>query len=182
MTVSPDPLPAYMEKSFFGQPASAGSDPHHGRNRIGSDKFTIITDTEKQVKMLLKGEMLLPDLAVIDPAFTLTAPPSVTAATEWTPWPTQWSLILPESIILSPICMPCQRSAGFSAVCPRAFQNGQDKKAREEMALAAYEAGICINNASVTIVHGMSRPIGALFHVPHGISNAMLMQTCFFPM
>ena len=46
------------------------------------------------------------------------------------------------------------------------------------MALAAYEAGVCINNSSVTLVHGMSRPIGALFHVPHGISNAMLITEC----
>ena len=46
------------------------------------------------------------------------------------------------------------------------------------MAAAALEAGICINNSSVTIVHGMSRPIGALFHVPHGLSNAMLLEKC----
>lgn len=46
------------------------------------------------------------------------------------------------------------------------------------MSIAALEAGICINNSSVTIVHGMSRPIGALFHVPHGLSNAMLLCKC----
>jgi alcohol dehydrogenase class IV len=46
------------------------------------------------------------------------------------------------------------------------------------MSLAALEAGIALNNSSVTIVHGMSRPIGALFHVPHGLSNAMLLGTC----
>lgn len=46
------------------------------------------------------------------------------------------------------------------------------------MSIAALEAGICINNSSVTIVHGMSRPIGALFHVPHGLSNAMLLEKC----
>jgi alcohol dehydrogenase class IV len=46
------------------------------------------------------------------------------------------------------------------------------------MALAALEAGMAFNNSSVTIVHGMSRPMGALFHVPHGISNAMLLNVC----
>ena len=60
----------------------------------------------------------------------------------------------------------------------RAFINGGDEAAREEMAIAAYEAGVCISNASVTIVHGMSRPIGARFHVPHGLSNAMLLSRC----
>lgn len=47
------------------------------------------------------------------------------------------------------------------------------------MSIAALEAGIAFNNSSVTIVHGMSRPIGALFHVPHGLSNAMLLKACF---
>jgi alcohol dehydrogenase class IV len=61
---------------------------------------------------------------------------------------------------------------------PIAYENGRDKAARNEMMLAAYEAGVCINNSSVTLVHGMSRPIGALFHVPHGMSNAMLLKEC----
>lgn len=52
-------------------------------------------------------------------------------------------------------------------------------EARVQMAAAALEAGVAFNNASVTVVHGMSRPIGALFHVPHGISNAMLIKECF---
>jgi len=46
------------------------------------------------------------------------------------------------------------------------------------MALAALEGGMVITNSSVTLVHGMSRPIGALFHVPHGLSNAMLLTPC----
>jgi len=59
-----------------------------------------------------------------------------------------------------------------------AYNDGNDEIARYEMSIAALEAGICINNSSVTIVHGMSRPIGALFHVPHGLSNAMLLCKC----
>ena len=50
------------------------------------------------------------------------------------------------------------------------------------MSLAALEAGVAFNNASVTIVHGMSRPIGAKFHVPHGMSNAMLLNVCLSDM
>ena len=46
------------------------------------------------------------------------------------------------------------------------------------MSVAALEAGIAFNNASVTLIHGMSRPIGALFHVAHGLSNAMLLKEC----
>ena len=51
-------------------------------------------------------------------------------------------------------------------------------EARSEMMLASLEAGIAFSNASVTIVHGMSRPIGALFHLPHGLSNAVLLPDC----
>ena len=46
------------------------------------------------------------------------------------------------------------------------------------MSIAAFEAGVAFSNASVTLIHGMSRPIGALFHVPHGMSNAMLLKVC----
>lgn len=61
---------------------------------------------------------------------------------------------------------------------PIAYKDGNNEEAREQMALAALEAGVVITNSSVTIVHGMSRPIGALFHVPHGMSNAMLLSKC----
>ena len=62
---------------------------------------------------------------------------------------------------------------------PIAYREPQNVEARAQMSLAALEAGTAFNNASVTVIHGMSRPIGALFHVPHGISNAMLMTECF---
>ena len=59
-----------------------------------------------------------------------------------------------------------------------AYNEPSNEEARIQMSLAALEAGIAFNNSSVTIVHGMSRPIGALFHVPHGLSNAMLLEGC----
>lgn len=141
-------------------------------------KFTIITDTEKNVKMLLKGDALLPDLAVIDSAFTLTAPPDVTAATGMDAlthavesYTSRKANTFTDMYALSAI-------RRIFTYLPAAYNDGFNKKAREEMTTAAFEAGVCINNASVTLVHGMSRPIGALFHVPHGLSNAMLIEEC----
>lgn len=141
-------------------------------------KFTIITDTKKGIKMLLKGDDLLPDLAVIDSVFTMTAPASITAATGMDAlthavesYTSRKGNTLTDTYALSAI-------KRIFKYLPVVYKDGSDKKAREEMSIAAYEAGVCINNASVTLVHGMSRPIGALFHVPHGISNAMLITEC----
>src|SRR6202042_1335863 len=58
---------------------------------------------------------------------------------------------------------------------PKAYFEPQNREAREAMMLAATQAGIAFSNSSVALVHGMSRPIGAKFHVPHGMSNAMLL-------
>ncbi|PHA98933.1 alcohol dehydrogenase, partial [Bacillus pseudomycoides] len=58
-----------------------------------------------------------------------------------------------------------------------AYEDGDNMEAREAMMIASLQAGIAFSNASVTLVHGMSRPVGALFHVPHGISNAILLPT-----
>ena len=58
---------------------------------------------------------------------------------------------------------------------PTAFSEPANRQAREAMMLAATIAGIAFSNASVALVHGMSRPIGGFFHVPHGLSNAMLL-------
>jgi alcohol dehydrogenase class IV len=141
-------------------------------------KFTIITDSKRDVKMLLKGEALLPDLAVIDSKFSLTAPKSVTAATGMD------ALTHAVEAYTSRKANPLTDTYALSAIkrifkyLPLVYADGNNKKAREEMAIAAYEAGVCINNSSVTLVHGMSRPIGAMFHVAHGISNAMLIKEC----
>jgi len=59
----------------------------------------------------------------------------------------------------------------------KVYHDGSDKQAREKMMLGSTLAGAAFSNASVALVHGMSRPIGASYHVPHGLSNAMLLPT-----
>ena len=141
-------------------------------------QFTIITDTKKDIKMLLRGKVLMPDLAVIDPQFTMTAPPKITAATGLD------ALCHAVEAYTSRKAQAMSDTFALSAVkrifkyLPAAFHDGQNEEARVEMSIAALEAGIAFNNASVTLIHGMSRPIGALFHVAHGLSNAMLMKEC----
>lgn len=141
-------------------------------------QFTVITDTKRDIKMLLKGAVLVPDIAVVDGALGISAPKTVTASAGLDAlthaveaYTSRRAQPLTDSICISAI----KRLFGF---LPRAFENGNDLTARNETAIAALEAGIAINNSSVTIVHGMSRPIGALYHVPHGLSNAMLLYKC----
>ena len=168
----------YMGKEIQVKTPPMAAIPTTAGTGSEATQFTIITDTEKDIKMLLKGRVLMPDMAVIDARFTMTAPPKITAATGLD------ALCHGIEAYTSRKAQPMSDIFALSAVkrifryLPKAYRDGKDQEAREQMALAALEAGIAFNNSSVTVIHGMSRPIGALFHVAHGLSNAMLMKEC----
>ena len=168
----------YMGKLIEGELPFMAAIPTTAGTGSEATRFTVITDTETYIKMLLNGEPLIPDLAIVDPAYTVSSPKGITAATGLD------ALTHAIESYTSRKAQPLTDTVAISAVkrifkyLPIAYEKGDDLKAREEMSVAAFEAGIAINNASVTIVHGMSRPIGANFHVPHGISNAMLLEKC----
>lgn len=141
-------------------------------------KVSIINNTITNVKMLLSDPKLMAKIAVIDPVFTLTAPPGVTSATgvdALTHAIEAYTSV--KAFSMSDIYALSAVKRIFANIY-EVYTNGSNVEARREMAIAALEAGIAFSNASVTIIHGMSRPIGALFHVPHGLSNAMLLQVC----
>ena len=169
----------YMGKIIGGELPTTVAIPTTAGTGSEATQFTIITDTQKDVKMLLKGAVLMPDYAIIDPQFTMTAPPKITAATGLD------ALTHAAEAYTSKLAQPLSDTFALSAIkrifkyLPVAFHDGKNVEAREQMSIAALEAGIAFNNASVTLVHGMSRPIGALFHVAHGLSNAMLLKQCF---
>ena len=168
----------YMGKIIGGELPTTVAIPTTAGTGSEATQFTIITDTKKDIKMLLKGKVLMPKLAIIDPQFTMTAPPKITAATGLD------ALCHAVEAYTSRKAQTLSDSFAMSAVkrifksLPVAFKDGKNEEARIQMSVAALEAGIAFNNASVTIIHGMSRPIGALFHVAHGLSNAMLMKEC----
>lgn len=171
-------LADYMGKQIDGKLPHMAAIPTTAGTGSEATKFTVITDVATGVKMLLGGSSLVPDLAIVDPLYCVSAPKSITAATGLD------ALTHAVESYTSKKAQPLTDAAALSAVkrifkyLPTAYKDGNNIKAREEMSVAALEAGIAINNASVTIVHGMSRPIGANFHVPHGISNAMLLEKC----
>ena len=168
----------YMGKEIQAKTPPMAAIPTTAGTGSEATQFTIITDTKKDIKMLLKGKVLMPDMAVIDARFTMTAPPKITAATGLD------ALCHGVEAYTSRKAQDMSDTFALSSVkrifryLPRAYRDGKDQEAREQIALAALEAGIAFNNSSVTIIHGMSRPIGALFHIAHGLSNAMLLKEC----
>lgn len=178
LITNPGRISDYMGKEITNPLPPMAAVPTTAGTGSEATQFTIITDTKTNIKMLLKGTVLMPDLAIVDASFTISAPQSVTSATGLD------ALTHAVEAYTSVKSQPLTEGLAMDAVkrifayLPRAYENGNDVKAREELALASLQAGMAFNNASVTLVHGMSRPIGANFHVPHGLSNAMLLKTC----
>jgi alcohol dehydrogenase class IV len=137
--------------------------------------FTIITDTKTDVKMLIGSPLLMPDVAIVDPLLTLSCPRGLTAAVGID------ALTHAIEAYVSLKAQPMSDIFCLSAIelisgnLRQAWANGNNIEAREKTMLGALQAGIGFSNSSVALVHGMSRPIGAYFHVPHGASNAALL-------
>lgn len=135
----------------------------------------IVTDTQENIKMMIKDIAFMPKVAIVDANTTKTAPPHVTAATGLD------ALCHSIESYISKKSHPLTKMFSLDATklilnnIQAAFAQGDNMEARRNMSLASMTAGIAFSNASVTLVHGMSRPIGAMFHVPHGFSNAMLL-------
>lgn len=176
MATNPGSLQSYMglgkipEKGapLVALPTTAGT---------GSEvtQVTIITDTETDVKMLIGSPFLIPEIAIVDPLLTLSMPQNLTAATGID------ALTHAIEAYVSLKAQPMTDGYCLSAIelisgnLRQAWTNGNDIAAREKTMIGALQAGIAFSNSSVALVHGMSRPIGAYFHVAHGASNAALL-------
>ena len=138
-------------------------------------KVTIITDETNDEKMLCVGIGFMPTAALVDYSLTLSLPARTTADTGIDALTHAMEAYVSKKASLY---SDSQAIAAMKLIAPnlrKSFHNGSDQKAREEMMLGATLAGVAFSNASVALVHGMSRPIGAFYHVPHGLSNAMLL-------
>ena len=138
-------------------------------------RFTVITDTERDEKMLIAGLGALPLAAIVDYELTYSVPARTTADTGVD------SLTHALEAFVSRRANPFSDAFAVSAMAligqhiRTAYAEPRNAAAREGMMIGATQAGLAFSNASVALVHGMSRPIGAHFHVPHGLSNAMLL-------
>jgi len=138
-------------------------------------RFTVVTDDPSGEKMLCTGVGYVPTAAIVDYELTLEKPKRLTGDTGVD------SLTHAIEAYVSRRANPFADGFALTAMeaiwksLPVAYVEPSNRAARECMMLAATQAGIAFSNSSVALVHGMSRPIGAHFHVPHGMSNAMLL-------
>jgi alcohol dehydrogenase class IV len=138
-------------------------------------RFTVITDAARDEKMLIAGLGALPLAAIVDYELTFSVPKRTTADTGVD------ALSHALEAYVSRRANPFSDAQALAAMAliganlRTAYHEPNNAAAREAMMLGAMQAGIAFTNASVALVHGMSRPIGAHFHVPHGLSNAMLL-------
>lgn len=137
--------------------------------------FAVISDPETNAKYPLINEDMLPDIAVLDPVFTLTVPPHITADTGLD--------VLTHALEAYVSVDACDFSDAYAEKAVRivwqhlatAVKNGADMDARMRMHNASCMAGIAFNQASLGICHSLAHALGARFHISHGRSNAILL-------
>jgi alcohol dehydrogenase len=144
-------------------------------------RYIAVTDEARDRKMLITSWQLLPDVAVADPELSMELPPGPTVSTGVD------ALTHAVEAYVSRRAQPLSDSLALSAIrrigqsIRAAYRQPDNREARSAMSLAALEAGIAFCNASVALVHGMARPLGAYFGVPHGMANAVLLaRLCAF--
>jgi alcohol dehydrogenase len=129
------------------------------------------------VKMLISSPRILPKVALVDPMMTVKMPRGITAATGLD------ALTHAIEAYVSTRAQPLTDTFALRAIdlisanIRTAYSNPDDLVARGNMLMGSLQAGLAFANSSVALVHGMARPIGAYFHVAHGVSNAILLPT-----
>lgn len=142
---------------------------------------SVITDEERQVKMVIIDAKQIPDLAVNDPELMLGLPSSVTASTGMD------ALTHAIEAYVTPGAHTLTKPTALEAIrlinkwLPVAVDDGQNLEAREQLACAQFLAGMAFNSAGLGLVHAMAHQPGATHNLPHGVCNAILLpEVCEF--
>ena len=180
MLTNPGELPDYLEVvgrerplvqapvPCIAAPTTAGTGAEVTRN-------SVIGVPEKRVKVSLRSPLMLPRLAVVDPELTLSLPPEVTAATglDALTQLVEAFVSLRANPLTDGICREGITRVGRSL--RRAWENGGDREARQDMALAGLFGGLALANAGLGAVHGIAGPLGGMTGASHGAVCARLL-------
>jgi len=141
----------------------------------GSEATKYAIFTQGNMKQGVIDPNVYPDVSIVDPSLTVSMPPAITAATGMDALchGIETYTSLAATPISDLIARECVTLIGRSL--RTAVYNGRDIEARSDMALGSFYGGLCLTNASVTAVHAVSFPLGADYHVPHGIANAVML-------
>jgi alcohol dehydrogenase class IV len=156
------------KKNLICLPATSGTGSEVSPNAI------LVDDADGQKKGII-SPYLVPDVVIVDPMLTISVPPSITAAT---------------GIDALTHCLEAYTNKfahpmidlyayeGMKLIASnivQAVQNGKDEDARTAVALGSMYGGICLGPVNTAAVHALSYPLGSMFHLPHGLSNALLL-------
>ncbi len=136
---------------------------------------TVIIHSATREKISCRGEGFVPSAAIVDYELSLSKPRRLIAdnALDTLTHAMEAYVSRKATLYSDRMALDCMRLV--AANLDRAYQDPDDLPAREALMLAATLGGLAFSNASIALVHAMSRPLGSLFHVPHGMSNAMLL-------
>ena len=163
-------FPKMGEKAYFiAVPTSAGT---------GSEAtpFAVITDESTGIKYPLADYELMPNMAIVDTDFHMTAPKGLTAASGIDA--VSHALEAYASVMATDYTdgLALKALKTLFAYLPQAYENGQDVRAREKVANAATMAGMAFANAFLGVMHSMAHKLGAFHHIAHGLANALMMD------
>ena len=154
---------------FIAVPTTAGT---------GSETTVaaVVTDDATHRKYAINDPVLCPDYAIIDPSLTISLPPGLTASTGMDALTHAVEAYLNTAYHKKETARLAEESVtAIMEYLPKAYALGEDIQAREEMLIASFKAGVAFTTACVGNVHAIAHTIGGLYHVPHGLANAVVL-------
>lgn len=149
-------------------PTTAGTGTEVTRNAV-------LLVTDKHVKVSMRSTLIIPSMALVDPELTLSLPPTLTASSGMD---ALTQVLEPYVSIKANAMTDLLAKEGIQRAArslEKAYQNGSDLTAREDMAWTSLLGGLCLANAGLGVVHGFAGPLGGMFDAPHGAVCARLL-------
>lgn len=154
---------------FIAVPTTAGT---------GSETTVaaVVTDDTQNRKYAINDPVLVPDYAVMDPSLSVSLPAEMTATTGMDALTHAVEAYLNWTYGTEETTVYCEEAvAAIMEFLPEAYEQGDSLEAREEMLIASFKAGAAFTRACVGNVHAIAHAVGGLYHVPHGLANAVIL-------